>query len=78
MSDRMTVGGNGSQNSRFGSIRHSGVMVQYVWYGGNSLRCNVGNIYVLNHEGEPMDITHTSNVHILHKSHAGECNLMME
>ncbi len=25
--------------------------------GGNWLRCNVGNIAVLNREGEPMDIT---------------------
>ncbi len=51
-------GCNGSQNSRFGSIRHSGVTVRYVFdtVGGNWLRRNVGNISVLNLEGEPMDI----------------------
>ncbi len=43
-----------TSNSRYSSIRHSGVTVRY---GGNWLRRNVGNISVLNHEGEPVDIT---------------------
>ncbi len=49
-------GCNGSQNSRFGSKRHSGVTVRYGGQ-GNWLSRNVGNISVLNHEGKPMDIT---------------------
>ncbi len=50
----------GSQNSRFGSIRHSGVsrLGTFSIRGrGDWLCSNVGNISVLNHEGEPMDIT---------------------
>ncbi len=42
-------------------IYSRGVMVHKIHgsvrYGGNWLRRNVGNISVLNHEGEPMDIT---------------------
>ncbi len=42
------------------SVRYdSGVTVRYVWGRGNWLRLNVGNISVLNHEGELMDITST-------------------
>ncbi len=53
-----SLGCNGSLNSRFDSIRHSGVMVRYVFYtGGNWLYVAMFEIYVLNHEGEPMDIT---------------------
>ncbi len=38
-----------------GSIRHSGVTVWYVFdRGGNWICRNVGNISVLNHEGEPI------------------------
>ncbi len=53
------LGCNGSQNSRFGSIRHSGVTVRYVFDtgGGDWLCHNVGNISVLKHEGKPVDIT---------------------
>ncbi len=39
---------------------------------GNWLRRNVGNISVLNHEGEPMDITQ-AHVQTLRKIYAGEC-----
>ncbi len=39
-------------------MRHSVVSVRYVFdTGGNLLCCSVGNISVLNHEAEPMDIT---------------------
>ncbi len=37
--------------SRFGMFSKRG------WGGGNWLCRNVGNVSVLNHEGEPMDIT---------------------
>ncbi len=44
-----------------GSVRYDTVVS---WFGtfsirgaGQLLHCNVGNISVLNHEGEPMDIT---------------------
>ncbi len=50
-----SLGCNGSLNSRFDSIRHSGVTVLYT--GGNWLYVAMFEIYVLNREGEPMDIT---------------------
>ncbi len=49
---------NCSQNSRFGTSQRCPCLVRFRYGGqGNWLRRNVGNISVLNHEGEPMDIT---------------------
>ncbi len=41
-------------------------------HGGLRLRQNTGNISVLNHEGEPMDITQAT-WQTLRNSYAGEC-----
>ncbi len=53
------MGCNSSQNSWFGSIQQSDVTVRYVFdTGGGAIGCrNVGNISVLNHKDEPMDVT---------------------
>ncbi len=61
----------------FGSIWHSGVTVRYVFdtgERGNWLCRNVGDIYVLllNHEGEPMDITQALVCTMVCKLNAGE------
>ncbi len=44
-----------------GSVRYDTVVSRFgtfsIWGGGNLLHPNVRNISVLNHEGEPMDIT---------------------
>ncbi len=37
----------------------TGAYIYIYMGGGNWLRHNVGNIYLLNHEGKPMDITQT-------------------
>ncbi len=62
-------GCNGSQYSQFGSVRYDTVVSRVSTFsirggggGGNWLRLNVGNISVLNHEGEPMNITHVQTL----------------
>ncbi len=56
---------------------HGSLRFRYGWQ-GNWVRRNVGNISVLNHEGEPMDITQAlapgfAHVQTKLEMYAGEC-----
>ncbi len=67
----------GYKYSRFGSQWCNGSVCYRYGGRGNWLPCNVGNISVLNHEGEPMDIKQAgvctrAHVQTLCKIYAGE------